>query len=320
MKMKCFIVLLVCLMASGTFAATLNIIGSGNWTDPAIWSPSMPTAAGADEVKETVDNITVVVNTNVGTYTNLKIDIARGNTLSIQANAYMGNNKEIRPGDAGMSGSGTDVGYIVQTGGTLNIGNPGKLMIGYKAGGDGTYTISGGSLTGSGVGGGRMYVGCSSADGSTGKFKVVGDDALISLGGELYIANDSSTASGNTGNGTIEFNVVDGSVSKIQALKTIIDSQNEEAAIATLLVNSTGDAPIDDILLIENTGTSSVLGVFDGAAEGAIFNVSGVNMTLTYLYVAGTDLVANDIALLIPEPATLALLSLGLLAIRRNKK
>jgi hypothetical protein len=37
------------------------------------------------------------------------------------------------------------------------------------------------------------------------------------------------------------------------------------------------------------------------------------------VYAAGVDAVANDIALVIPEPATIALFSLGLIAIRRKK-
>lgn len=308
-------ILVVCLMASGTFAATLNIISSGNWTDSAIWSNgTMPTPTGSDEVKQSTDGITVVVNTNVGSYEQLKIDIARDNTLSVQTGAYMYNNKEIRPGDSGMSGSGTDNGYINQTGGTIELGSAAKVMVGYKAGGNGVYTMSGGSLTGAG----RLFLGCSNASGSTGKFSVVGDDATISLSNNLYIGRDSSGTATTTGTGILEFNVQDGTVSKLQVLASFIDAANQEAAVATLLVNSTGAAPTADIILVENTGDTAVTGVFDNAAEGAQFVVGGVAMTLTYQYIAGVDGIANDIALVIPEPATLALLGLGLLAIRRK--
>ncbi len=315
-------ILLVCL-ASSTFAATLNITGSGNWTDPAIWS-AMPTAAGADEAKETIDNANIVVNSNVGTYTNLKVDLARGAVLRIEDGAIIGLPKELRPGDAGMSSSGTDIGSVIQTGGQLQIPNPGKFMIGYKAGGDGLYKISGGSLTGNG---GRVYVGCASADGAIGKFQVDGSASTISLDGAsiLYVANDSESASGNTGTGTIQFDLsAAGAVSAIHVGKTVIDSQNEAAAIANLVVNLTGAAPATTLLLIENTGTSQVAGLFDtlnggSAAEGASVVLGGNTYTLTYKYIAGVDGIDNDIALVIPEPATIALLSLGLIAIRRKK-
>jgi len=323
---KVIVLLAVCLMTNGVFAASVYITGSGDWSNAATWSTgSVPLTSTTDELKlfknvsdTSGDGYIVTISTNVGNYNSgsCKIDTVRDTTLQIVDGGFIGNNKEIHTGKADASGNGTDNGYIVQTGGTVQ--NDGKLFMGYKKLESGTvggvYTISGGTLNGAG----RIYIAAGGADDSKGKFQVVGSAATISLGGEMYIANDSSTASGNTGNGTLEFNVVNGAVSKIQVLKTIIDSQNEAAAVATLLVSGTGTAPTANIVLVENTGTSDVVGVFDNAAEGTIFNVGGVNMTLTYKYVAGTDNVANDIALVIPEPATLALLGLGLLAFRRK--
>jgi hypothetical protein len=315
MKLKKLLFVMVCLMGSTVFGASLTIIGSGNWTDSAIWNAgTMPTVDGADEVKQNVDDVTVVINSNVGTYNNLKIDLARGNTLSFQTGGYMFNNKEIRPGDAGMWGSGTDIGYINQTGGTLELGSLAKVMVGYKTGGNGTYTISGGSL----IGAGRLFIGCSNQSGSTGTFKVVGNAATINLTNYLYIGRDSSGTATTTGTGNLEFNVQNGLVSKLQVLASSIDASNEAAAIANLIINSTGTAPTANIVLVENTGSTAVAGAFDNAAEGAIFNVGGVNMTLTYKYAAGSDSVGNDIALIVPEPITLALLGLGFLAVRRK--
>lgn len=320
------ILLAVCIMTNSLLAASIYITGSGDWSNGATWSTgTVPPTTSADELKlfknvsdTSGDGYVITITTNVGNYNSgsCKISTVRDTTLLISDGGFLGNNKEIHAGKADASGNGTDNGYIVQTGGTIQ--NDGKLFLGYKALAAGTnggvYTISGGTLTGSG----KIYIAAGGADGSKGKFKVVGSAATISLGGEMYIANDSSSTSGNTGDGTLEFNVVNGAVSKIQVLKTIIDSQNEAAAVATLLISGTGSAPTADIVLVENTGDSSVTGVFDNAAEGAIFNVGGVNMTLTYKYVAGNDGIANDIALVIPEPATLALLGLGLLSFRRK--
>ncbi|MGB8225405.1 MAG: PEP-CTERM sorting domain-containing protein [Sedimentisphaerales bacterium] len=261
-----------------------------------------------------------------------KIETVRNTTLKIVDGGYLGNNKEVVIGKQDASSSGTDNGYLLQTGGQLNITGSGKLEIGYKAPTSGTdggiYTISGGSLIGTS---GRMYIGCSGATGSIGKFDVNGTGGTISLGGELYIANDSSTANNYTGTGTLQFDLnASGAVSKIQVLKTIIDSQGSSAATANLIVNLTGAAPSGNLLLVENTGTSSVVGLFDSlnggsAAEGATVVLGGNTYTLTYMYdsVSGTKGLArsatyNDIAL-IPEPATIALLGLGLIAIRRKK-
>jgi hypothetical protein len=62
------------------------------------------------------------------------------------------------------------------------------------------------------------------------------------------------------------------------------------------------------------------VGAFDNVAWGSMMNIGGSFYILTNTYVAGTDGLANDIALLVPEPATIVLFGLGLLALRRNKK
>jgi hypothetical protein len=152
-----------------------------------------------------------------------------------------------------------------------------------------------------------LFIGCSNQSGSTGTFKVVGNAATINLTNYLYIGRDSSGTATTTGTGNLEFNVQNGLVSKLQVLASSIDASNEAAAIANLIINSTGTAPTANIVLVENTGSTAVAGAFDNAAEGAIFNVGGVNMTLTYKYAAGSDSVGNDIALIVPEPITLAL-------------
>jgi len=317
---KSLIFLSVCLalIVAGSASASVTAVQTGNWMDPNTWDKGVPD--DTEEIKiGSGDGGTVTINSDIGTYTQ-KTDVSRDMTLEIVDGGVVTFTNELRPGDAGMSGSGTDIGYINQTGGSVTV--TGKLLIGYKTGGDGTYTISGGSLGGST---GRMYIGCDGGDGEFGKFKVVGSAATISFENDMYIANDSSSSSGDTGEGTVEF-VFDagGAVSKIQVLKSIIDSQDEDAAVAKLVVNMVAGTAAGDVVLIENTGSDGVVGGFDTlngavATEGSVYEIGSGWFKLTYLYAAGADMVGNDIALLVvPEPMTIAILGLGGLFLRRR--
>jgi len=215
-------------------------------------------------------------------------------------------------------------GRVIQTGGTVVIGGGtyNKLEVGYKstAGYGGYYTISGGSISGASAG--KLYVGGGGAIGSEGVFTIQGSAATIDVA-YLYVGCSSSTGT-YAGSGTIAYEVGASGVTAISAGSVYIDPVADSASIATLLVSMTSTNPVGDILLINNTGTVAVHGVFDtlnggSAIEGATVVLGGVTYTLTYVYTAGTDGVANDVALVAPEPATIALLSLGLLAIRRKK-
>jgi hypothetical protein len=218
----------------------------------------------------------------------------------------------------------------------------------------GYYNISGGTLTHGilpedevSVSEGRIVVG---DRGGTGTLKVIGtgkvvDDttpviAPININmGMLYVGANYMSAAYRTATGTLEYVLEAGDegyeVSPIHINPTsasiavsnggyCVDIDGAGAAgTANLVVTSAGAAG-GVILLVDNKSTTAVKGVFDtlngvaGAAEGATTVVGGLTYTLTYLYCAGTDGLHNDIAL-IPEPATLVLLSLGLIAIRRKK-
>ena len=191
--------------------------------------------------------------------------------------------------------------------------------------GTGNYDISGGSLTCSvslDVGGGRNTA---DTQQTVGLFTVEGASPTISVTALRVGGYDVTTT---TNSGTLEFKLGSG-VSAIGCTSVSLDAGGSNSE-TDLLVSVTG-TPSGDILLVKNTGASAVVGSFDklnggSALEGASITLGGVPYTLTYMYdsvtkIKGTvrDGTYNDIALL-PEPATIALLGLGLLLVRRNRK
>ncbi|HEX4638781.1 MAG TPA: autotransporter-associated beta strand repeat-containing protein [Chthoniobacterales bacterium] len=86
---------------------------------------------------------------------------------------------------------------------------------------------------------------------------------------------------------------------------------------ATLLVNL-GFTPAigTTFIIINNDSTDSVAGTFDGLPEGSTVTVNGESFTISYQGGDGNDVVLTAV---VPEPATLTLLSTGVagLAIRR---
>jgi hypothetical protein len=321
-KMKNFsVILLVCFMVSGVAFATNSWKATGGeiyWSQASGWTAGVPLNPATEQIKLANNSgayAPCTLNTTA-TFTTQKLTIGGTATsglwadspqLFVETGANLSIGNEMQIGD-----SSSKRGRVTQTGGTVGATGTAKIMVGYKstAGFGGTYTISGGTITGESTS--KFSVGGGGAAGSEGVFTIQGSAASITAG--IFTVGCSDSAGTYAGTGTVVFEVANGSVSAINAGSVYIDPIAAAASITALIVSSTGTAPISDILLINNTGNSAVLGIFDNAAEGALFNVGGVNMTLTYT--GGTG---NDVVLLIPEPATLALLSLGMFIIRRKK-
>jgi hypothetical protein len=321
---KCVGVLIVlCLMASSVFATNTfqPTAGTANWGYPpgsadTDWSSGV-VPANTEQVK-IKSGTTCNLNTDAGTINgSWKVTVGTATTaegvLNVVSGGALSSGYEFQVGDStGYKGR------VTQTGGAINLANSAsstKLEVGYKAG-IGYYTISGGSITGDATWS-QLLVGAAGGNGGTGTFTVDGTGGSISVS-KLYIGASTATAQ-YTGTGNLAFDI-DGGVSAINAGSVYIDPTGIAAAVANLYVTKTGALPTGNIILINNTGTSGVTGAFDNIAWGSTITLGGIDYTLTKTYIGGLDGLANDVALLIPEPATIALLGLGLLALRRNKK
>lgn len=320
MKVKIGLVLLVCLMVTGAYATNSWKATGGEtyWSQATGWSNGIPN--GSEQIKLANNSgayAPCTLNTTVlAAATAAKLTVGGTATsglwadspqLFIVSGGYLEIGNELQVGD-----SSSKRGRLTQTDGTLSITGTGKVEIGYKstAGYGGTYTISGGSIISSATG--KLLVGGGGQAGSEGVMTIHGSAASITAG--IFAVGCNDSAGTYPGTGTVAFEVVNGSVTAVNATSVYIDPLAAAASITSLMISGTGSAPTANIVLINNTGTNAIGGKFDNAAEGAIFNVDGVAMTLTY---AGGD--GNDMVLVIPEPATMSLLALGLIALRRNK-
>ncbi|MGD0784960.1 MAG: PEP-CTERM sorting domain-containing protein [Sedimentisphaerales bacterium] len=330
---KCLFVLMVCLMATGAYASNSWATAVGDWSVATNWGGGHTPIDTDGEIKIIkIATTSCNLTSDAGSFTATKMTVS-GNgalTLNILPGASMKSGSEFTVG-CGTAGAGVPTGKVVQTGGTITLNDNagtgiGKLELGYRSGsagiGNGTYTISGGTINGSG----GIYVGAMAGitytataggpSGSVGRLVVQGNGGTISVGGPLFVGTGDATGT-FTGTGTLEYQIVGGGVSAIQTNGGVyIDPTAEAAAVANLIVSITSGVPAAVILLVDNTGANAVTGVFDSVTLGAGLE----NYTLDYQYnnSNGSLTGGNDIAL-VPEPVTIALLGLGFLAIRRKK-
>jgi hypothetical protein len=316
MKRLSFVVLLLGLMASGAFAVTndfLNTSGDGLWMTGANWSGGFPVDTGltADYVKVQT-TMQCTLNGPAGNFGFNKVTVA-GTTARLDiTGGSIGIGNEFQDSDAAKSGT------VVQTGGVVSTfqgSTAGKLEIGYKLGGVGSWTISGGSIGYSGTTNvGQIIIGGAGAAGSTGTFTVKGKNASIDT--KNFWVGTKDAAAGYPGTGTVAFELIDG-VSPINVQTSVTLDNAGAASIANLVVTLTSGTAPNPIVLIKNASATLVSGTFDSVT----LNGAGLaGYTVVYNYNADGGAIGNDIVL-IPEPATITLLGLGsLIAVRRRKK
>ena len=327
-----------------------------NWTEPNQWSTSAtapPSAVPGMPPPPTPPNGEIkmmtnqwmsgtahsTINSNIGSYT--------GVNVSVNGNLYINNSAAVIGFNRGSAGNGlrvgsntaggtTYTGTVYQSAGTVTATN---IYLGYGGSngtliGTGSYDISGGSLTCSTaltVGGGRNTSG---AQQTVGKFTVDGAGATTISVTALRVGGTDVTTTTNSG--TLEFKLGSG-VTAISCTSVSLDAGGANATTNLVVALTDEDVPPPVIVLVKTSGVGAVTGTFDTvsgdqtpltrAEEGDTVVLStplGVQYTynLSYIYnaEAGTFGNGNDIAL-VPEPATIALLSLGLLAaVRRPRR
>ena len=322
-------------------ASSVSAITSYNWSssaaadwddnDGASWADELGTLVqkpnGLYEVRIKSSGLVARLDTVEGDWSatgaGTRLRIYDGATLNIVDGGDLRGFGWIRIGDA--TGNKGQIGILNQSGGQIllrKLKESGKLCIGDGAGiiQGSTYTISGGILTydvADATCAGQLIVG--SRDGQ-GSFVVVGDAPVIQMR-NLYVAGETGY---NSTIGTLEFRVGSNGVSSINLAGTAYLDRGTNT-VANLVVGLTA-APVRgrDILLVN--ANSRIQGVFDSlnggsAAEGALVSLGfgGVNYNYALTYAGGSN--NNSITLLcVPEPATVALISLGLGLLSIRKK
>ncbi len=219
----------------------------------------------------------------------------RNGTVEVASHLFMG----IQPGAAGrydmeagtlnlhgfllMGDSAGAGGVFTQTGGDVSVGldldpNTDYIGLASAANSSGTYSISGGSLTGTA----ELSIGAHPVNppsaGAVGLFEVIGTGPTSITVANLMVRN---------GTGTLKFVMGGGGVTPVTATSTV------EVSGGILDLDFSSFTPRGPITLINNTGANPVNGTFVNAAEGEMF-LNGV-YTLSYLGGDGNDVVLTSI-------------------------
>ncbi len=198
-------------------------------------------------------------------------------------------------GDAGGAG-----GIFEQTAGSVSIGLGGGAGIDYialasAANSSGTYSISGGSLTGTN----ELSIGAHPVNppsaGAVGLFEVIGTGPSSITVANLRVRN---------GTGTLRYQMGAGGVTPVTAT-TAVNVGGGILDIDTSALTFGGP-----VTLINNTSGGAIGGVFSNASEGTLFG----GRALTFLGGDGNDLV------LLPEPSAILLLAVGLVPVAARRR
>lgn len=320
MKMKMFLVmLLVAAMGSSSFAATIFMQANGEFGTAGNWNAGLP-GAGVGDIG-IVQNGRIANNTatyagantydvwlrGAGATLNVSADLGNiglldtqtgitGGTIVNQTAGAVTVVNAVVGGDEGLTSAYNLIGGTLAPTGGVTIGASGALNLSggaFSIGGNNTATATGVNIQTGGlldISGGAHYLGSRMA--LNGTFRVTGDGATI----DMHQMTNSS--------GDMEFVLNATGISSID-----IDSWHNLNVLGLVVDGSayTGGAADFDLV------TGNAVSLFSDITVTGL-GAEGVGYTITQTMNSGV--VLN----IIPEPATMALLSLGGLFLRRRKR
>jgi hypothetical protein len=318
---------------SASFTGAVN----NDWSNAGNWTPGLPSGTGTATIG---DSNTVNLDTsqsvgivllNSGTVGNATLNITNGSNLTL----FKSGSTEI----LGVSRIAAGTGTVNHSAGTVTAGNgagTGEVRLVNVAGATGTYNLSGTGILDTEVlsKGNSSRAGIWNADGGTGTLVVRNMIYRFGLQGAGYGFNQddcklelgaiSTVAAINVGNGT---NLTD---YKVDAGGTMVFDIASASSFDTILQYGSVADTLGAALNIRLFGSylptqNSFFDVWTssgktGAGSGAFGSIS---YGWAAAWVDTDDNLTTDtlrLTYLIPEPTTIALFGLGLLAIRRNKK
>jgi autotransporter-associated beta strand protein len=283
--------------ATTTPTTYTSVSTGGNWQTSSTWGATSTSYPGENEAGDTADISSGSPVTLGGTISNDlgDVNIAAGGTLELNNGASIpgqASNDDFNVGSSGTGtgtldvasgststvynlnvGSGSQGGYVNQTGGTLTVANGAALY-----GNDGTYLISGGTLDLPGY-----YFGASGASGETFTLDVAG--GTVNLNHYTYVAESGTGTITITSGGTLD-NTAGFQVAHSSGTGTInLDGGTFETSQTITGSASTGSSYINfnGGTLQATANISSLLSTFTAAnvqAGGAIINTNGFDDTI----------------------------------------
>lgn len=285
------------ILAAGASADTTWInTGTGHWHDEANWDAGLPDSA--DRAVFRNGGTAIVDEAAVASSVRLGYDVGEFGHLNVQSGANLTVTSDMCTGRLGT-------GTATQTGGDVTAGYV------WCNSGNGTYTISGGTLTTTMTSSTIRGLTIASAAAAVGKFEVVGSNPTIALEGL------------RPGDGTPTLSYVMGN-SGVSALG--VSDAGPVSLGGTLSLNFSGLSNLtNDIVLVRNGGSDLISGTF-GALTAVGATVNGLNFTLpnscyftlSYSYDGNGDGNLNDLGLIahyVPEPNTGILLGMGVIGL-----
>jgi hypothetical protein len=300
-RLSLILVVSLLVMANSALAVDFNeVVGPPYlWSNPSNWMGTYPDGTVEVKIREG-DTCTLNSNETWAYQITNRTRVYEGATLNILPGGTLNGPGWLRVG-------ASDAGTVNQTGGHLEVrwGNDNsRLVIGDSTGSNGLYNISAGTITYLKTEGGDGHLTLGDR-GGVGTLSITGDAPVIDMRSLRVGGRDDLRGA----TGTLEFNLAS-SVSPVMVEDTILDPAGE-GSTANLVVNASV-APTAPVVLVKNSSSTAVSGTFDSVT------LTGLGEYTYLVYNFDADGTANDIAL-VPEPATVALFGLGLIAAVRRR-